>query len=258
MTVFNAYSDESSGADRRSMFYYAGYVAPKSDWEDIFAPLWDERVLKGPPRIPYLHMTDIRKEVWRQEHGITRSEGEFRIDEAVGVLSAIPTLMPVGSQLNASTVLDVFQQKFLTKKGARKKMAPDYFGFLAYAFVVLKYVSENYPGAERVDFFVENNGEITKHIQEFHGTIEGNLRALGSPRMASLLGDLIPAGKDMLPLQAADVGCWFSRRSWEHSLDQRDLKRMRKLKNGLLQIWKDDRVEALYREAIQRENGIQE
>jgi hypothetical protein len=38
--------------------------------------------------------------------------------------------------------------------------------FLAFAYVVLKYIAEEHPDTEKVDFIVERNGDVTKRIAD--------------------------------------------------------------------------------------------
>lgn len=58
MTVYLAVMDETQNG--KGDFTLGGFVGPDSDWREHFMPAWDERVLGGKVRIPYLHMTDIR------------------------------------------------------------------------------------------------------------------------------------------------------------------------------------------------------
>src|ERR1700686_3067758 len=73
MAVFVAYSDESGSGDARGQFLVGGYVASEQDWPYV-AGAWQERVLDGPPRIPYLHMRECRNADWRQEVGVSYTE----------------------------------------------------------------------------------------------------------------------------------------------------------------------------------------
>jgi len=68
MAVFISASDEAAGKNQRDPFLFAGFVAPEKDWSRFLAPAWQERVLDGPPSIPYLHMTDIRSPQWRSDY----------------------------------------------------------------------------------------------------------------------------------------------------------------------------------------------
>jgi len=94
---------------------------------------------------------------------------------------------------------------------------------LLYVFVVLTHIEKNHPQAEKVDFLVERNGQITKHIQAFHAQMPRSLEAL-NPRLKSLLGELIPGGKDRIPLQAADVLCWHTARL-DKTMNDDDVRR---------------------------------
>ena len=85
MAVFVSASDEHSGSNGRGPFLFAGYVGPERDWSKFLVPAWQERVLDGPPRIPYLHMTEIRSNEFRNTVGITRPAANARVDEALAL-----------------------------------------------------------------------------------------------------------------------------------------------------------------------------
>ncbi len=227
MAVFVSGSDESAGKNQRDTFLFAGWVGPEQDWSQFFAPAWQERVLDGPPKIPYLHMTDIRSAQWRSKYGISKLQADDRIDEAFSLIRQMHTFLPVGISLDAGLVRDRFATtRVVDKTGAAKPFDPDYICFLAYVYLVLSHVEMDHPEAEKVDFIVERKGHVTKYIQQFHSTIARGLEALGQPSLGRLVGDLIPAGKERVPLQAADVLCWHSAR-YEHpeTMDADDLRR---------------------------------
>jgi hypothetical protein len=54
VAVYVAFSDEASVRNTEGEFFVAGYVASELEWPWV-ARAWQERVLDGPPRIPYLH-----------------------------------------------------------------------------------------------------------------------------------------------------------------------------------------------------------
>jgi len=56
-------------------------------------------VLNGPPRIPYLHMKEIRREEWRAEHGISFNDAENRVAEAVRIIYSRGSLSVVASHM---------------------------------------------------------------------------------------------------------------------------------------------------------------
>src|SRR4051812_36503956 len=91
MEVFIAASDETADRERVGNMYYSGYVASVDDWTTFFTPAWQERVLDGPPSIPYLHMTDVRSAKWRATHGkgITVPDADRRVREGCDVISQL-------------------------------------------------------------------------------------------------------------------------------------------------------------------------
>jgi len=216
MAVFVSGSDESAGKSRRDTFLFAGWLAPEEDWSRFFAPAWQERVLDGPPKIPYLHMTDIRSAKWREAHGISKLDADDRIDSAIHLLDTMSSLYPVGVRLDAGFLRDRFANlKVKTLRVSAKPAAfePDFTCFLFYAWVALNYLKLFHPDADKLDFVVERNGAVTKHIQDFHSTLAENLGALGDASLANLVGDILSGGKDRVPLQAADVLCWHTARA---------------------------------------------
>lgn len=222
MAVFIAASDETLGADHRSPFMRCGFLAPVDDWIAI-TEQWDRRVLAGPPRIPYLHMTDIRSRVWRDEHKLTETDAARRVDEAFAVIAEMPSLTPVGSGLNSGFMYDTITKKMKLTTGAKRKFIPEYIAFPAYVYLVLYFCHLKRPDAEKVDFIVESNGEITDHIREFYAGLPISLEYIGLPQLIPLMGEIIPAGKDRVPLQAADVLCWHTRRCNDGTLDTKGL-----------------------------------
>jgi hypothetical protein len=233
MAVFVSGSDETAGKHQRDTFLYAGFLAPEEDWSRFFAPAWEERVLDGPPLIPYLHMTEIRSPQWRAEHGLSRLDAEDRIDEAFNLIDTMATLHPVGVSLDAGHLHDRFAGagvKVVARTGGAKPFDPDYLCFLAYAYMALLHVETDHPEAERVDFIVERKGHVTKYIQEFHSNLPMALEALGKPELSKLVGELIPGEKERIPLQAADVLCWHTARHQRpNTMDAADLRRYAKI-----------------------------
>src|ERR1700754_5288913 len=100
MGIYVAAGDESDGPKQDGWFLFGGFVAPAEDWTRWFAPAWTERVLQGPPAIPYLHMVDIRSPNWCKQHGLTRLQAEDRIDAAVKVIRTLGSLGRVQTQFD--------------------------------------------------------------------------------------------------------------------------------------------------------------
>ena len=233
MAVFVCGLDESSGKDRRDRFFMGGFVAPEADWVSAVTPAWQARVLDGPPQIPYIHMTDIRSSRWREEHGLTESDADMRVDAAIDVIDRVPALFPIGMSVDAGVVRDSLSgMRVVHPRGGSAPLDPDYVCFMGYSYLALLYVAKTYPDAEKVDFIIERNGRITKFIQAFHSGLAKSLAALGLPEASKLVGDLIPAGKERVPLQAADVLCWHTARSRE-TMDELDNKRYGRLAQRL-------------------------
>jgi hypothetical protein len=148
MAVFVSFSDESTGKNQRDTFVWAGWLGPEEDWSRFFTPAWNERVLAGPPRIPYLHMTDIRNQKWRDSHGIASIDAENRIDHGCVVLDQLANLHPLRVVIDTDYFRDEFREIRVTpdrrKQFASTMYGPDYLAFLAYAWTTLKYLAE-YP-----------------------------------------------------------------------------------------------------------------
>jgi len=227
MAVWVAASDETSGGNKFSKYHYAGWLAPERDWYDFFAPAWKERVLDGPPKIPYLHMTEMRSRAWREKHGITALQVDDRLDLAADLIRQMYSLYPLNITIDGSVFAPLYKKfKVLSKSGhGAKDFQPDFLAFVSYAYAVLLGVSKKFPEAEKVDFLVENNSEITKHIHELYETLPESLTGVGHPELVPLMGEFNPAGKDRVPLQAADYLCWHLRRADAQTLDLRDTAR---------------------------------
>ncbi len=247
MAVFLAASDETDcGVNHEGTFFYCGFLAPEQDWANIFTPLWDACVLKGPPRITEFHVTDLKNKHGCEKNCIDLKEADSRISEAFGMISAIPSLSPIACELNGGHLRKVFERKVKFSTGAHRRFEPDYLGFLGYVVGVLEHVRHFHPEAQKVDFVVERNGEFTKRIQEFYVTILADLVSQGDSGLANLMGEIIPAGKDRIPLHAADLLCWYTRRA--------HLKSLIAKRKGVRINWSDDQLECLYSACIGEPN----
>jgi hypothetical protein len=230
MAVFVSASDENAGKNQRSLFFFGGWVAPEPDWYNGLTPAWQKQVLDGPPKIPYLHMTEIRRPEWRAQYGLSRPDADSRIDAAVDLIDKFSSLYPIGIDVNAGLFRDQLNEiKIVAASGGAKTFEPDYMCFLGYAYLVLSYVQKTHPEAERVDFVVERKTGVTKLIEEFHSHLAPDLEAIGSKHLVPLVGELIPGGKDRAPLQAADMLCWHTGRAYHpETMDADDIRRYKK------------------------------
>jgi hypothetical protein len=228
MAVFVSASDETSGATSQGIFHYCGYVAPLNDWSEFFAPAWYERVLAGPPAIPYLHMTDIRSKGWRQQHGLSEVDADLRVQAACEVIGQLGGMFPARATLPAGDFrVSCGKRKMRVSSKAIKTFEPDYLGFMGYAFLVLRYIADEFPDADKVDFIIERKKGISEHIVDFHNDFPEGLASVGQSSLAPLLGELIPGGKERIPLQAADVLCWHTQRAELRTASKVDLQRLR-------------------------------
>lgn len=226
MAVFLAVSDETYGGDVFSFYHFAGWIAPEPDWSQFFVPAWQERVLDGPPRIEYLHMTEMRSRAWREKWKITEIDMDERLDEAARVIDQSGSLYPLNITIDSSKFRPLYKDhKVKLPSGGSKVFQPDFLAFVAYAHAVLGKIHMKNPEAEKVDFVVENNSDITKYIHELYKTLPAALEYIGAPELIPLLGDFSPAGKECIPLQAADYLCWHLRRAQAQTLDDRDSRR---------------------------------
>jgi hypothetical protein len=244
--IIVAASDESAGGDEQSPFFRGGFVAPADDWNRWFAPAWQERVLDGPPRLEYLHMTDVRDEDWRAQVGLSRTESERRVDEAFRVIDSTGTLVPITSQVDGG----FFRSSFTDLRhyaGNRIDVNPDQVCFLAFAYVALSYASIAFPEADRVDFLVEANGAATRRLRKLFDLYKPAFQSGRAPILGQLVGVISEGTKHEPSLQAADVLCWHEQRRVAGKLRPTDARRYAKLagRRGMRHIWSRDDVEAI-------------
>ncbi len=235
MTVFLACSDETV-ADTGSMreFYYAGFIAPLLHWHASFALEWQAKVLDGPPQIPYLHMTDVMRKEWCENHGLSRRDAEGRIDSAISVIEASNQLLAFSVHVNVNAYERVLPDYRIASARAPQyhggyRPEPDLLCFLIYAFHILKYISDHYSDVEKVDFLVEQSNRVTRHIQELYPTIGVVFPETEYPELAQKMGDLIPVTKERILTQPADVWCWHLQRAKCNRLNTTSLRRFNRI-----------------------------
>jgi hypothetical protein len=170
MAVFVAYSDESGVGDPSGEFLVGGYVAREDEWPWI-ARAWQERVLDGPPKIPYLHMREIRDPEWRQQRRISVNDAEERVSEAVRVMRGSGSVYAITSTMKRSDLTEIFSHDDF--KRSKKKTVigldePDYLCFIGYAAFVLGQIYKKHPEVEKVNFVVSRKKGITERINQFH------------------------------------------------------------------------------------------
>lgn len=246
MAVYIAYSDESGVADPSGEFIVGGYVAAEQEWPWV-ERAWQERVLDGPPKLPYFHMNEIRREDWRTQHKISFIEADRRTDEAVRVLYSMGAMSALASFIKRSDLSEVFHSKYKRKKQVPIGLdEPDYFCFLAYTCYVLAELHKRYPDADRVNFILSRKHKVTQRIIANHDDTKKQVAIL-MPELAPLLGGVFPAPMETkLPLQAADVLLWHLQRYYAKTYDRIDERRiwmLTKERDGYLHEWERSELE---------------
>lgn len=234
MAVFVAASDESDGPRQTGPFVYGGFVGPSRDWIDWFAPAWEERVLNGTPAIPFFHMTEIRNPKWQAEHGLSASEAERRIDEAVRIVASMGTINVVHTAFDSGHFRKMFRSARIALKTqfGSYSFDPDYVGFMGFARGVLEFVQNHRCDVERVDFVVERKQRVSHYMPDYLDAVEEWLTDTGQTDLLKLVGGLSLGDKTRVPLQAADLAMWHIRRKEAGELEDVDLRRMRRMFDG--------------------------
>jgi hypothetical protein len=247
VSVYVAFSDESAIADTGGEFLVAGYVASEENWEWI-TRAWQERVLDGPPRLPYLHMTDIRSSAWRAENSISFNDAENRVSEAVRILYGSGGLTAMASVIKRKDITEIIHSLYPTKKKIPLGLdEPDYACYMAYLGIMLIRVRAVSPAATLVNFVCSSkNKKITKGLNAIMDVTRAYLMD-NWPERAPLLGNLIPASPQLqLPLQSADVLCWHLQRYYSGTFDRTEESRMwylLKERDGAIHNWEREDLE---------------
>jgi hypothetical protein len=247
MAVYTAYSDEAGIGDPDGEFLVAGYLARESVWPEIVRA-WRERVLDGPPRIPMLHMTDIRSWRWRDSHGISHNEAEHRVEEAVRVIYSTGDLDAVASVIRRSDLYEIFPKP----KHKREKVVgfdkPDYVCYTAYIRIVLLRAHKLHPDATKVNFVFARKDEVIKDLRSIVDATRYSLNASES-ELAPLFGEFVPGEmEEIVPLQVADLICWHLQCYYRGGFERTDEDRMwylLKERDGDLHKWSRERLAEL-------------
>ena len=223
MAVFVSFSDESETA---GFFHHAGLIAWENEWDKLFVPAWQMYVLDRPPKIEYLHMTEIRSRAWREKRGLSREEAELRVNAAVNLICKMKAkwAFQICSTTRTEYIAEVGPLHWKHPKARRKMLRPDHLCWFGYMHTVLETVNRLYKGVHRVDFVIENKTGIFLDIRRLHDEFRLAFDEQ-APYLSPLIGEVIPGGKDRIPLQAADVLCWYSQRAAAQTLEGEDIGR---------------------------------
>lgn len=224
MAVFVCVADESYDDGN---FVYGGFAAPVTVWDGCFAEAWNERVLNGPPQIPYLHMTEIRDWNWQKEHGLKPWQADRRVDAAADVICSTGGLVPVLYSAGRKDFAEIVRQPYSPGPNRRRvSLEPDYLCFGWFALTQLVWLHTEYgESVEKVDFWVEDNGVITRRMAGFHKALSDAVKYINRGYLAPLIGEFVPVSKDRIPAQAADMLAWHERNAARGKLDRVGLRR---------------------------------
>jgi hypothetical protein len=217
VAVFVAHSDESEVHQPRGEFFLGGYVAREDEWPFV-TDAWQERVLDGPPKIPYLHMREIRTAAWRDRYHISFNDAEERVADAGRVINSFGNIAVMASTIQRSELKDIFHKGYKKLKNVPRGIdEPDYLCFIGYAASMIAQVRKKWPEATRVNFVVSRKKGVTHHIQTFRDELKRFIK----PPLQDLVGDLLPASmENVIPLQAADALLWHIQRYCACGRDQ--------------------------------------
>lgn len=220
MAVYVAYSDEAGADNPDQHFIVSGHIAAETEWPWVIRA-WQERVLGGPPKLPYLHMIDIRREEWQQRYKLSSNDAEGRVDEAVRVLYSMGAISAVASVVKRLDLEQVIHSKFKRKKNVPIGLdEPDYLCFNAYAIFTLGEVYRSYPEVERVDFVVSEKAKVSERLKGFYEPLRKWVSE-NYPELERVLGDLRPGSmEEEIPLQTADVLSWHLQRYYRGGFDR--------------------------------------
>jgi hypothetical protein len=94
VAVLVSFSDEAAVPNPEGDFLVAGYVGRDDLWPWVVRA-WQDRVLDGPPKIPYFRMKHIRSDRWRRPLGFSYNHSEGRVSEAVNIMRSTGSLWAV-------------------------------------------------------------------------------------------------------------------------------------------------------------------
>lgn len=235
MAIFVAAADETADHQPPRRFLYVGIGASADDWDSSFSPAWDERVLAGPPRMPYLHMTDMLSAKWRAVQGMSELDIDGRLDEASRVLRSTGALVPVAFGVDADEFGDLVRRPVLGASGKPVTLGPDYILFTYYAYQQIELLVERHGSAvERVDFRIDRNSQIAAMLGdgERGAHLQEGLEHIGRQDLAALVGTIEDVPKTSIPNQAADMLAWHTRRAERGQLDRWSSRRYWRMIEG--------------------------
>jgi hypothetical protein len=241
-------------APTQDHFIYGGFSGPADVWDGCFAAAWNERVLPGPPRLPFLHMTDIRDWNWQRRFGLQPWDADRRLDAAADVIRSTGRLVPVVVHVHRSRYEEVIRRPFTPEPNRKKvQLDPDYLCFLWSAFLQLEWLQAEFADeVERVDFRAERNGAVTPH-GGLHRSLVSALAYIGKQHQIPLVGNFSCVQKDNIASQAADMLTWHARNYQRGKLDRAGYRRLwRMIIGGRENKTRVGRLQEISAEAMQQ------
>ena len=201
--ALSAYVDDSGSEPGAQIFVLGGVVLPNAWWENQFCPDWSV-VLGASPAVPYFKAS----EVWDHKKGPFRDFTDDQRKQKINALSeVICGLHPLALSVS------VRWEDFLAFKEAvaLPVWAQDPYFFLFYRLLVLAIqFGQRESNPTPIDFIFDEQNDAWKQVKGWYAQFQLRL----PPEFLALLGKEPEKGdeKICLPLQAADLFAWYTRR----------------------------------------------
>ncbi len=202
LLMMRAYVDDS-GNGQAPVFLLAGFVAHGEQWEQ-FSAQWQD-VLDGPPKLEYFKMHEAAR-LECQFKNWTESERDSRLWEFLTVIRRNVELCVKW------IVPDDAYDSVIKDRVARGMDNPYFFSFFGIMMGLIQY-QEEHGLDEPVDFVFDEQMEKSDLVQNGYA----DFVKFAPDRVKRLLGGrpIHRSDKQILPLQAADLVAWITRRYYD-------------------------------------------
>ncbi len=202
--MLTCYTDESDSGDRAGVSVVAGFVAPVDYWLK-FSDDW-ETVRQDEPSIPFYRMNSLRSPEWLAQHNLTRDAARRKTDEFSKLITG-SELWSVRAIMLQKDFFEIIRSR-LSDRAAKTTdyvwlTSPYYFLLVdIFGLCIRRMKQHQLRDASKIDFFVDENGKISKHAQSlFFG-----MKQTGDECQRQLMGTCAPLDDKETPaLQAADM-----------------------------------------------------
>lgn len=209
--ALSAYVDDSGSEPGAKIYVLGGVVLPHAWWESQFRPEW-EGILKDSPSVPYFKAS----EVWDRSRGPFRDFTDAQRMQKVNALSeVICDLHPLALSVSLrwEDFLAFRESKILSP------LAQDPYFFLFYRLLLLAIqFGQRESNPTPIDFTFDEQNDAWKQVKKWYA----HFRECLSPEALAFLGKDPEKGEEKacLPLQAADLFAWYTRRDALGTLHQ--------------------------------------